>query len=301
VVPAAAPAAQPGEPVRLQVVPADLTARVGDEIRFRVRALDASGRLVRELAPESAEFERPGVVTLAPGMPLVARAAKQGAGVLEVKAGGLAGRARLRLVPALPFSEDFEGTTLDQERGGVKTGRAPGGWFGAVAKWEVREKDGSKVLGRIMDNPLFQRTVSLLGHPDDRDYTIQVDVCVAGNRRSMASVGVVHQRYLIELKGNYQELEVSSNVEALKASVPVPIQPETWYTLKTRVERLAEGAGLVRAKVWPRGAAEPPDWTIEVPHADMHPSGAAGIYGFTPQSRFEAYLDNLTITPDPER
>jgi outer membrane protein assembly factor BamB len=297
--PAASSAAKPGPPVRIQVVPADATLRVGEAVPFRVRALDAGGRVVSELAPESAEFERPGVVDLA--LLGVVRATRPAAGVLAVKAGGFEASARLRFVPGLPFTEDFEGVPLDQERAGAKTGRCPGGWFGGVAKWEVREKDGSKVLARIMDNPLFQRTISLLGHPADRDYTMRVDVCVAGNRRSMASVGVIHQRYLIELKGNYQEIEVSSNVESLKVSAHCEIQPETWYRLMTRVERLPDGSGVVRAKVWPRGEPEPAAWTIEVPHADVHQSGAAGIYGFTPMSRFEAFLDNLTITPDDPR
>ena len=298
---AAAPAASAGPAARLQILPADVTVRMGEDVHVTVRALDASGRRVSELAPESVEFERPGVISVAPEAPALVHTLKQSAGVLKVKAGGLEGSARLRIVPSLPYKEDFEGFTLDQDHAGVKVGRAPGGWFGGVAKWEVREKDGSKVLGRIMENPLFQRTVSLIGHPADRDYTIQADVCIEGNRRSMASVGVVHQRYLIELKGNYQEIEVSSNVEALKVSAPCPVQPDKWYTLKTHVDRLADGSGIVRAKVWPRGEAEPSAWTIEVPHADVHQSGAAGIYGFTPQSRFEAYLDNLTITPDPSR
>ena len=40
-----------------------------------------------------------------------------------------------------------------------------------------------------------------------------------GNRRTMSSPGVINQRYLILLKGNYQELEVSSNMEHLKQTV----------------------------------------------------------------------------------
>src|SRR5688572_11329987 len=184
---AAAPAAASGAPVRLQVVPAEAIVRAGAELPFKVYTLDASGRRVGEVVPESLEFERPGVISVAPGTAVV-HALKQSAGVLKVKAAGLEGSARLRVVPALPYTEDFEGFGLDQERAGNKVGRAPGGWFGGVAKWEVLEKDGSKVLGRIMDNPLFQRTISLLGHPDEHDYTMKLDVCVAGNRRSMASV-----------------------------------------------------------------------------------------------------------------
>ena len=58
------------------------------------------------------------------------------------------------------------------------------------------------------------------------------------------------------------------------------------------------GSGVVRAKAWPRDAREPDAWTIEVPHAHAHTHGAAGLYGFTPQSRFAVYLDNLSVTPN---
>ena len=39
-----------------------------------------------------------------------------------------------------------------------------------------------------------------------------------GNRRTLSSPGVVNQRYQFVLKGNYQELEVSSNMEHFKQS-----------------------------------------------------------------------------------
>jgi len=297
---AAAPSA-PGPAVRLMVVPADITVREGDEVRFVARTLDASGRVVEERVPDAAEYERGPALELVAGEPGLARAKKQSAGVLKVKAAGLEGTARVRIVPALPFREDFEGFKLEQERNGVKTARAPGGWFGGVPKWEVLEKDGSKVLGRIMDVPLFQRTTSLIGSPLDHDYTMQVDFCIQGNRRTLSSAGVVHQRYLIEIKGNYQEIEISSNVECLKVTAPCPVKADVWYTLKSRVDLLPGGSGIVRAKVWPRSEPEPAAWTIEVPHADAHTHGAAGIYGFTPQSRYEVYLDNLSIIPDSPR
>jgi hypothetical protein len=35
-----------------------------------------------------------------------------------------------------------------------------------------------------------------------------------------------------------------------------------------------------------------------VPHANAHQSGAAGLFGFTPMSRFKAYVDNLKVTPN---
>jgi len=109
---------------------------------------------------------------------------------------------------------------------------------------------------------------------------------------------VIHQRYLIALKGNHQELEVSSNVERLQQAVPYEWKPDAWYTLKTLVESdpAAPGAGFVHAKVWPRGEPEPGAWTISVPVVHLHPSGSPGLFGFTPQVRFRVYVDNLKVT-----
>ena len=217
------------------------------------------------------------------------KATSTGVGVISVSQEGMRGSSRVRVVEALPIDEDFEGYPLE---------KAPGHWLGGVAKWEVLERDGSKVLARKMDNPLFQRTISFIGHPNTSNYTMKVDVMTDGNRRSMSSAGVIHQRYQISLKGNYREIEVSSNMERLKVSKPYRVKAGTWYTLLTRVDVNDDGSGTVRAKVWVRGEEEPAEWTIEVPHNDAHVEGSPGIYGFTPQSQFRVYLDNLVVTPN---
>ena len=195
----------------------------------------------------------------------------------------------MRVVEALPIDEDFEGYPLE---------KAPGHWLGGVAKWEVLERDGSKVLARKMDNPLFQRTISFIGHPNTSNYTMKVDVMTDGNRRSMSSAGVIHQRYQISLKGNYREIEVSSNMEHRKVSAPFKMKVGQWYRLKTRVDMQPDGSALVRARAWPRDEPEPADWTIEVRDPNGHTNGAFGLYAFTPQSRFTAYIDNITVTPN---
>ena len=67
---------------------------------------------------------------------------------------------------------------------------------------------------------------------------------------------------------------------------------------KFELDAGSDSAGIIRAKVWPRDEPEPAEWTIEVrdPHVRTH--GAAGVYAFTPQSRFSAYIDNLSVTPN---
>ena len=173
-----------------------------------------------------------------------------------------------------------------------------GEWLGGRLKWKIIDKDGERLLTRNMANPLFQRTMTLFGAADDSNYTVQVDVMSDGNRRTLSSPGVVNQRYQFVLKGNYQELEVSSNMEHFKQSAKFRWKAGIWYTLKTRVDLQADGSAIVRGKVWPRGEAEPEAWTLEATDPHGHRCGAAGLYGFTPQSRYTIYMDNLSVTPN---
>ncbi len=303
-VPMPAPTARgtSGVPVRLQLVPGDFAIEAGQSFALRARTLDAAGRVVADPAAGVSFSTDLPLKEDAPGRWSSARDARPAANVLKAEAGGLKAEARVRIVASLPYREDFEQAKLDQPKPDAPPeqlfGFPPSFWLSGRAKWDVREKDGSKVLARTIDNPLFQRTISLFGDAEDTNYTVQADVMVEGNRRGMASVGVINQRYLVWLKGNYQELEVSSNFESLKVAIPFPIEAGAWYTLKARVDLLPNGAAIVRAKGWPRGSAEPEAWTLEVPHLHAHQNGAAGLYGFTLQNRFKAYVDNLSVMPN---
>jgi 2-polyprenyl-6-methoxyphenol hydroxylase-like FAD-dependent oxidoreductase len=128
-----------------------------------------------------------------------------------------------------------------------------------------------------------------------RNYTVDADVLSDGNRRKMSDVGVINQRYAILLKGNEQTLEVNSNLERLREAVPFKWSANEWYHLKTRVDVGADGHGVVRAKAWKKGDAEPAAWTIEVKHATAHTSGSPGLYGFSPQE-MRVYIDNVSVT-----
>jgi len=301
--PVAAPA--PGEAVRLQVVPADVLLRPGEHVDLDVRSLDAHGGTVaRGIDPvdvewsERREWDQPALVDF-DSLGLTAERGVAGTRVVTASFEGLSGSVRVRVVPSIPFAEDFEGIELSTPHAaeaGVVFARPPSEWLGITKKWEVRSLEGNKVLAKTLDVPLFQRSMGFVGHPAMRDYTMRVDVMSEGNRRSMSSAGVVHQRYLVQLKGNHQQLEVSSNVERLKVSVPFRWKPGVWYALETRVDVAADGSGVVHARVWPRDEPAPEAWTIEVPHARAHANGSPGLFGFAPQSRFRVYLDNLSVT-----
>jgi hypothetical protein len=114
----------------------------------------------------------------------------------------------------------------------------------------------------------------------------------------MSTPGMVNQRYLVLLKGNHQALEITSNEELIKERVKFRWKPNTWYTLKSRVDTHEDGSGVVRAKAWQRGQPEPDGWLLEVEVPRVNRSGSPGLYGFTPQSRFRCYIDNIVVTPN---
>ena len=292
-------AAEPGAPAKLQLIPADTLLRPGETIDVRANVLDARGQLVQ--AGVEATWQAPATldVTVENGKLSVAGDGRLGTGVLLASAGELKGSARLRVVAEREYAEDFESIELKPhpKEEGVNFAFPPAHWLGSKLKWEVRElEDGNRVLAKTLDRALFQRALGYIGHPETSNTTMQIDIMSDGNRRMMSSAGLVHQRYLIALKGNYQEIEISSNMERIKTSVPFKWKPGIWYTLKTRVDVAEDGTGVVRAKAWKRDEAEPEAWNIEFNHDHAHTQGSPGLFGFAPQSRFRVYVDNLSIT-----
>lgn len=290
-----------GEASRLLIVPAEVNLAPGQTQPFTARLVDEHGLVVQSQQSGITWNLNPrlGVSAGPNGELIVSDGAGAGAAEIEGECKGLKATVRLRITPRLEFTEDFEAAALNQAREGSDYNTfafPPGQWFSARTHWEIVEKDGGKVLAQTLDNPLFQRTQSLIGNPDSRNYTMQVDIMSDGNRRLMSSAGVINQRYLIMLKGNYQEIEISSNMERIKESAPFKCRPNVWYRLKTRVDAQPDGSNIIRAKAWERDQPEPDEWTIEVRHQNGHPKGAPGIYGFVPQSRFRVYLDNITVT-----
>lgn len=292
----------PGKATALQVIPADVLVRQGESIPYRVRSKDARGATVADIAAGDVQWsgKLPKGITFANGMLTIADDATPSASVLVASANGLKGTARLRIVPKIPYTDDLENVTLTphKKEEGVMAAPPRPYWIGANKKWEVREVDGHQVLARTLDNPLFQRTISMIGDPRQSNYEMTVDVKSDGNRRTMSSGGMINQRYLIILKGNHQALEVTSNEELIKERVKFRWKAGKWYRLKSRVDTNPDGSGVVRAKAWQRDLPEPDAWTIEVQVPNVNRNGSPGLYGFTPQSRFRVYLDNIKVTPN---
>lgn len=299
---------EPGEPARLQIVPAEVALAPGQSIQLKAYPIDRYGFVTGE-ALEEAEWESYIPPTARVQSTLTAEVDGSGlmtaddeqvpsAGAFRATNGELSGTMRGRILPVPPLTEDFTRFELDEEDENGPFAFPPLSWIGARFKFDVREMDGTQLLAKNMDRLLFQRSTAFISDYHLSNYTLQADVMTDGSRRAKSDVGLINQRYLFSLKGNWNKLEVSSNYERLTRDVDFPIQAGTWYTLKTNVERHEDGSGVVRAKAWPRDEDEPEEWTLEVELDYVHPQGAPGIYAFTAQNQHKVYLDNIVLTQD---
>ena len=300
----------PGKAAELQIIPSEVLLHPGQKAGFRIRSLDANGFTVDEsIAPDQlkwvhfipatakvkaslrGDFNSSGELVAAPD-PILS------AGAFEATYQGLKGYIRGRVMPNIPLKQDFESFALNQtDLDGDHFAYPPLPWIGARFKFDVRDKDGNKVMAKTTSNRFFQRATVFIGTPEMKDYTIQADVMSDGNRRKMSEVGIINQHYLIVLKGNQQKIEINSNQERLRVDQDFKWSPKVWYRLKARIDRNADGSAVVKAKAWKRDDPEPDQWTIEVPHKTAHQAGCPGLFGFSPQD-MRVYIDNIEVKPD---
>jgi outer membrane protein assembly factor BamB len=300
----------PGAAAQLQAIPSEVLLHPGDKIAVRVRSLDANGFTVEEsISPQQVKWASyiPPTARVKASMKgafneqselVAAPEPVPSAGAFEVTVGNHKGYMRGRIIPNLPIKQDFESFTLSETNSeGTLFSYPPLPWIGARFKFDVREKDGSKVFAKTTDNRFFQRAMVFAGTPEMHNYTIAADVMSDGNRRKMSEVGLINQHYLVVLKGNEQKLEINSNQERLRVAEDFKWSPNVWYRMKVRVDTASDGSNIVRAKVWKREESEPDKWNLEVPHKTGHAMGCPGLFGFSPQD-MRVFVDNLEVTPN---
>ena len=220
--------------VALQVLPAEFVLESGNELDLRARTLDAKGYAVSDAVITEGEAWIPPTAKVRATLAgqVVESTLKAdvdagfSAGAFRLTAGDLSGTTRGRTLPEMPYAEDFEGFDLAHARGDLAFAYPPLAWIGARFKWEVQDIDGSKVLAKTLSKMIFQRSMAFIGHPESSNYQMQASVKVDGNRRTRSTVGLVHQRYIVALKGNQRQLEVSSNYERFRHGVPFTMESE---------------------------------------------------------------------------
>jgi hypothetical protein len=286
----AAPAAA-GPATLVQVTPTELILKPGETIALTVRAFDAKGNPVA--SPGAATWTLENLNgTIADGKFTADKAAAAQAGLVKATVGSLSGTARIRVIPDLPWTFDFE------------DGRdaPPPQWVNATGKFAVRDLDGSKVLVKLAENPFAfaKRCRPFMGSTEFSNYTIQADVRGMDRRRQMGDIGIVAQRYELVLFGNHQRLELQPWQPEIERTMKVDYKwnPNTWYTMKLEVQSLGGGRVRARGKVWPKGEGEPAAWTIERVDPIGSLKGAPGLYADAPSQAgggSELYYDNIRV------
>jgi hypothetical protein len=279
-------------PATLHVTPTELLLKPGEAIALTIRAFDANGNGVKP--PAGANWTVENLKgTLTDGKFIADKAAVAQAGVVKVTAGGLTGASRIRVIPDLPWTFDFED--------GRET--PPPQWVNATGKFVVRDLEGNKVLVKLAENPFAfaKRARPFLGSTDFSNYTMEADVRTKEVRRQMADVGIVAQRYEMVLFGNHQRLELQPWQPETERTVKVPFtwDKDTWYVMKLEVQTLDGGKVRARGKVWKKGEAEPAAWTIERVDPIGNLKGSPGLYAdamnSAPQGGSEIYYDNIKV------
>jgi len=338
--PAATPAptkvetAPPGPPAFVSVTPNDVTLRPGEQVKFNVGIYDANGTAITQFekspgtnwslgqltigaAPSVQTATRPASApapvkignlagTLAPDGTFTAGGNETQVGAVVASFGNLTGSARVRVLPALPWSIDFEKYTED---------KPPLTFVGAGGKFATRTIDANgqknKVLVKTTDNDLYARARTNFGHSGMSNYTLQADVYTGSqmisNQRQMPDIGIINSKYVLVLMGNHQraQLHVWSTElpDERKASgsinktIDYAWDPNTWYTLKIRVEQQA-GKAIIKGKVWPKGKDEPADYQLTLEDTQPNISGSPGFYGnsLVGAAKSEIFYDNVIVT-----
>lgn len=279
----AAPATSTDPVAVVQVFPYEAQLDGGQAQAFTLRLFDARGNFIRTAPASEAQWAVDQLDGTVGADGRYAAPATGTAGYVKATIGGVTGQARVRVVPALPWSIDFEG---------MKTTPM---WWTSNMKGSPREIDGTTALVRPRDDTVGRRTKFLMGKPGWSDYTVEVDVRGIEMRRQRGDVGVINQRYIMMLFGNNQKIELQPWQAADSMTVSVsnfnwPV--DTWYRMKLRVQNRPDGTTLVQGKVWPAAGPEPAAWTIEKVDHIPHRHGAPGLYG---DGISDVFFDNFKV------
>jgi outer membrane protein assembly factor BamB len=272
-----------GAVAQVQVYPYEALLDPGNTQKFVVKLYDAKGEFVRNAEPASVQWsvdQLQGAVA-ADGT-YSAPASGGSAGFVKATVGGVTGQARVRVIPALPWSYDFEGA------------KASLPWWTSNLKLVPDAIESGGVMKRPRDETVGRRARVMMGRPEWSNYTVEVDTRGIESRRQRGDVGVINQRYVMVLFGNAQKLELHPWQAADEMTVRVPFKWDvnTWYRMKMRVENRKDGTTLVQGKVWPTGSPEPAAWTIEKIDKIPHLVGSPGLYG---DGISDVFFDNLRV------
>jgi outer membrane protein assembly factor BamB len=112
----------------------------------------------------------------------------------------------------------------------------------------------------------------------------------------LPDMGLVAQRYTLDMMGNSQQLQIRSwppqVARRFSKTIPFHWDGDKWYTMKFSADTQG-GKAILKGKVWPRGESEPDKWTIEAVDDVPNLQGSPGLFGQSTIS--EIYIDNVSV------
>ncbi|WP_254509599.1 outer membrane protein assembly factor BamB family protein [Anatilimnocola floriformis] len=284
--PQESPVSEDQTPAQLQIVPAELLLKPGEKQTYTARLYNARGQFLKTTEAKFA-VDANGTITEG-GEFTAATDAKHVAAIVTASVGELKARARVRIIPPLPWKFDMEGLT-----------DAPITWIGARYRHQLRKgPDGNSFLAKITTIPKGTRSRASLGPSDLHDYTIQADMLPHELDKKQPDMGLIAQGYTFEISGERNLLQIGSWISHDKryfATKKFELEPGNWYTLKLQAANV-DGQAVVKAKVWKRADKEPTEWSLELTDPQPNKVGAPGLFGNATNA--EVFIDNVTVTPN---
>lgn len=265
----------------IQITPVESLLATGAEAQFEVRGFNAMGQRVPvknvRLTASAGRMDPSGKFT-APSE------AKHQVVTVTAQVGELTSVARMRVIPPLPWKFDFDDKQV------------PPTWIGAAYRHQPKEFDGQSALVKVATIPKGTRSQSWMGLTHFHDYTVQADFYATGEPDRRPDMGLINQRYTLDLMGKDQ-LQIRSWTPRLELrfakTLPFAWSAGQWYTLKFQSQSSPQGVTL-RGKVWKRGESEPEAWSIEATDQTPNLHGSPGLFGNSSVAEF--YIDNVIVT-----
>lgn len=277
------------KPAHVQIVPVESLIKPGETIDFRVHLFNSRGQFLKEV--KDAKFQIHGKATIDQNGHLIAsKDANHEAIFVTATVGDLKpGVARIRSVPELPWAFDFN------------DGNIPVNWIGIRYRHQTRDVDGKKVLVKITTIPKGTRSQGWLGPIELNNYTIEAEVLGKKMDNLMPDIGLIAQRYRLELMGASQQLKLYSwySHDQKYKEIDFPWNPDVWYRMKLQAAteiRNGQQVVVYRGKVWPKEEDEPENWSIEDVNLFPDTMGSPGLSGNAKTS--EIFFDNIKVYPN---
>lgn len=157
-----------------------------------------------------------------------------------------------------------------------------------------RKIEGNGVMVKISTIPKGQRSQGWIGPIDHANYTIEADIMGAAKAGKLPDMGLIAQRYTIDLMGASQQLQIRTWPPQLRMAKTMSFEwkPDTWYTMK--LQSSVEGdKAVLRGKVWERDQAEPKEWMLEAIDESPNVIGSPGVFGNAKDS--EVFYDRIQV------